>query len=66
MMVFDIDIYRTAKLLLDQHGDNAELEATKRFDELTNVGDVEGRRVWRRIGDAIKDLDASRPNKLPV
>ena len=60
-MAEDIDIYRAAKLLLDQHGENAELEAAKRFDELTQAGDVEGRRLWRRIGEAIKTMDVSRP-----
>lgn len=66
MTVSDLDIYRAAKLLLEQHGENAKIEAARRFDELTNAGDVEGRRVWRRIGDAIKDLDASPSSKIPV
>jgi hypothetical protein len=61
--VSDLDIYRSAKLLIDRHGDNAELEAARMFDEMTEKNDFEGRRLWRRIGEAIKDLDASRPNK---
>jgi hypothetical protein len=48
-------------LLIAQHGENAELEAGRMFDEMTEKTDFQGRRLWRRIGEAIKDLDTSRP-----
>ena len=31
-MVSDLDIYRSAKLLIDQHGEDAGLEAAMRVD----------------------------------
>lgn len=63
MAISDLDIYRAAKLLITQHGENAELEAGRMFDVMTDKSDIEGRQVWRRICAAIKDLDSSLPDK---
>ncbi|NMM46561.1 hypothetical protein HH303_18870 [Rhodospirillaceae bacterium KN72] len=52
------DIYRTAKLLIDQHGENASVEAALNADRLLDGGDFEGAAVWRRIVKAIADLQA--------
>ena len=41
-MVDEIDIWRTAKLLTDQHGDKAAIHAAMRSDELLETGDLEG------------------------
>lgn len=56
MTITDLDIYRSAKLLIDQYGDAAMLEASIKADEMVNRGDVEGRNVWLRILQAIKFL----------
>ena len=56
-MVADIDIYRSAKLLIQQHGTAAWLEAATRFRELKAQGDLEGAVVWKRIAAAIAELD---------
>ena len=45
----DIDVYRSAKFLIDQHGQDAILQAAIRADELRDAGDpresvAEGRR----------------------
>jgi hypothetical protein len=47
----DIDIYRSAKLLIDQHGDEADIEAAMKADAMLEAGDIDGQRVWMRILD---------------
>jgi hypothetical protein len=41
-MIPDLDIYRAAKLLVDQHGEDAPIRAAERADELLQGGDVGG------------------------
>ncbi len=60
-MVDDVDIYRSAKLLVDQHGDEAPIHAAMRADELLGTGDVDGRAVWLRILKAVEELLADKP-----
>ena len=52
----NLDAYRCAKLLLDQHGDDAELQAAMRADELEATGDEAGRRAWMSILAALDEL----------
>jgi hypothetical protein len=64
-MVSDPDIWRAASLLIQQHGDEAELVADKRSAEMLIDGDLEGREMWVRIRRAIIELQArplGRPN----
>jgi hypothetical protein len=42
LMIEDPDVFRAAKLLIDQHGDGAALKAAHRGDELLEEGDPEG------------------------
>jgi hypothetical protein len=58
-MIDDPDIFRAAKLLIDQHGDDAALRAAQRADELLEDGDDE-LIVWSRILAAIKELRRGR------
>lgn len=63
-MIRDIDIYRAAKVTIRRCGGDpatAEIHAAQRADELMAQGDMEGRRVWQRIQDAIRDLSATTP-----
>ena len=64
-MTDEVDIYRAAKLLLDQHGDEAAIHAAMRADDLMAVGDMEGAATWKRILGAI-DVLARRRNGGPV
>jgi hypothetical protein len=59
-MIAEIDIYRTAKLIIDQFGPGALIEAAMRQDQLSETGDLEGARTWSRIGDAIEWLQTSQ------
>ncbi len=52
----DLDIYRSAKLLLDRHGQDATHEAALKADELLDAGDLDGQRVWLRIRKAVLEL----------
>ncbi len=60
-MVSDLDIYRSAKLLIDQHGDEAPIHAAMRADAFLDQGNLEGERVWIRIMQAIEELRRERP-----
>jgi hypothetical protein len=52
----DPDIFRAAKLMIDQHGEEAALQAAQRADHLLDDGDLKGSVVWRRIAAAIEEL----------
>ncbi len=54
----DIDIYRTAKLLIDQHGDQTSSMIAAMIREFTEMDDAEAVAVWRRTGDAVLVLQA--------
>ena len=45
----DLDIYRSAAVLIRHHGKDAALEAASRADLMLEKGDLKGRAVWRRI-----------------
>ena len=52
----DLDIYRTASVLIREHGDEAELVAAQRVDSFLEAGDMAGSAVWRRVLRAIKEI----------
>jgi hypothetical protein len=58
-MISDLDIWRAATLLIKQHGQDAEIVAARRVDELAEREDNEGRAVWLRIRRAIVELQAT-------
>jgi hypothetical protein len=60
-MVSEKDIWRSARLLIDQHGDAATFEASTKADAMLEAGDLEGQRVWLRILNAIKDIQNTTP-----
>ena len=61
MTVDDIDIFRSAKLLIDKHGDDAALIAIKRATKMLDAGNVDGYAVWKRILRAIEDMKQETP-----
>ena len=60
------DIFRAAKLLIDQHGEDAATRASLRADELLAERDTEGSAVWRRILEAIEELQCGRRDGEPL
>ena len=63
-MPYEIDIYRSAKLLIDQHGEDAPIFAAMRVDKLFAAGDLDGSRVWRRVLRAIKVLTEDQTKEM--
>jgi hypothetical protein len=57
----DIDIWRAANLLLKRYDDKAQAEGAARADALAAAGDREGAAVWRRIADAVAQLENRTP-----
>ena len=47
-MTDDIDIFRSAKLYIDAHGDQAALQAAMQSDALLAAGDMDGAATWRK------------------
>lgn len=54
--VTDLDIWRSASLVLKQHGDAAASVANVRTLQLLDVGDDMGAVTWARIRDAVEVL----------
>ncbi len=60
-MTSDLDIYRSAHELIEQHGEAADIEAAMKADECLAAGDMEGEAVWLRIGRVIEELLSKEP-----
>ena len=66
-MTDDKEIYRSAKLLIDRHGDDAVIEAAMQADELLEAGDLDGLATWNRILRAIEELrTGNRPKDATI
>ncbi len=61
-MIPDLDIYRTAKLLVEKHGDMAPNHAAMQADAMLEKGDMGGKAAWLRILRAVRDLLHARPS----
>jgi hypothetical protein len=48
-MIPDIDIHRSAWLMIRRYGDDAAIQAAKRADQLLETGDLEGMLLWWAI-----------------
>jgi hypothetical protein len=59
-MIPEIDIWRVANLMLKRYGAEADIESAIRAEELAEAGDWAGEAVWRRIIDAIGQLERTR------
>ncbi len=57
----DLDIYRTANVLVRQHGEDAPIQAAMRADAMLEAGDLGGYAVWRRILRAVEELRGAVP-----
>ncbi len=60
-MIPDLDIYRSANLLVKQHGENALIHAAMRADAMLEAGDLEGLAVWKRILRAVEEMGNTTP-----
>jgi hypothetical protein len=56
-MAAEIDIYRTANILVKEYGvEQAPLMAARRADALLELGDIEGQRTWRAVLRAVQEI----------
>jgi hypothetical protein len=62
-MQTDLDIFRSAKVLVDQYGDGASLHAAQRADEMLDGGEFDGQATWLRIYAAVVEMLRDRPEK---
>ena len=62
-MICDLDIWRCAQLMINNHGAEAGLEAATTADEWRAKGNTEAQRVWMRIASAIEALQTARPGE---
>jgi hypothetical protein len=63
-MIQHIDIYRSAKLLIDQHGEEAAIFAGMQANESLEQGDLDGKVVWLSVITIIEEMqDVTPPDK---
>ncbi len=63
-MIPELDIHRTAKLLIDQHGEAAAvLTASEKAEKLWRQGDVEGAATWERVARAVAAMTATETDR---
>ena len=65
MTVLDLDINRSAKLLVKQHGAEVTIHAAMLSDAMLERGDLDGWAVWLRVVRAVEELLAKRPAPAP-
>ena len=57
----DLDIYRSAQVLVNRHDEDAPIEAAMRADAMLEAGDLVGYAVWRRILRAVEEMQRVEP-----
>ena len=62
-MTSEIDIYRTASVLIRDYGDEADLVAAMRADAMLEKGSLDGQRVWKRVLAAVKEIQREEPRE---
>jgi len=60
-MIPDLDIYRSAQVLVREHGQDAPIHAAMRADAMHEAGDLDGYAVWKRILRAAEELQRAEP-----
>ena len=53
--------HRSAKLLIDRHGEDATTHTAMQADAMLAKGDMDGKRTWLRIIAAIEELQRTEP-----
>jgi hypothetical protein len=62
-MTSDLDIYRTASVLIREHGEGADLVAAQHAVTFLKDGNFGGSAVWRRVGQAIIEILRQDPHE---
>ncbi len=62
-MIPDLDVYRSAQMLVKHHGQDAPIEAAMRADAMLEAGDLDGYAVWKRVLRAVEELLEMKPSQ---
>ena len=62
-MTSDLDIFRTANVLVKHYGEDAAPEVAQRADAMLEKGSVDGQRVWKRVLAAVKEIQRQEPRE---
>jgi hypothetical protein len=62
-VISDLDIYRSAHVLLKQHGEDAPIHAAMEADKMLEKGDLDGYVVWKRIMRAVEEMMKKEPRE---
>lgn len=66
-MISQIDIYRSAKIFIDQHKEKALSEAHAQLQAVVDIKDDKGTVVWRSIIEAIRWMQSEAlPDKKAI
>ena len=60
----DIDIYHIylgANVIIKRYGEDARVHAAMRSDAMLEAGDLDAHAVWKRILQAVENLQAKKP-----
>jgi hypothetical protein len=57
----ELDIWRTAHLMIERHGDQAELQAAMKADEMLESNDPAGVNAWKNVITIIGELRRIAP-----
>ena len=60
-MIFDLDIYRSAKVIINQYGKDAQIHSTKRAIAMLDKDDLDAYAIWKRILRAVEELQRTAP-----
>ena len=60
-MTSEIGVYRTANVLIREHGPAARMEAVQRAGVLRRKGDIAGHVAWKRIAAAVDEIGRTTP-----
>ncbi len=55
-MIRDLDIYRSANVLIREHGEDAALDAAMCAIAMFDKGDLDRYAVWKRILRAVEEI----------
>jgi hypothetical protein len=56
-MTSDLDIWRSANVLIKHYGEDAYFMAARCADAMLERGDMDGCRAWKRILKAIEEME---------
>ena len=62
-MIYDIDVYRAANVLIREHGEYATIEAYQRAGQMLDRRDIDGLAVWEHILAAVEEIRRTEPTE---